>query len=146
MGDVFFKPSTLGSSNGGDALVVISQDCDLVPRQSGSKLERVLLLQGSVRSRHLLSKNDFEEKNTKKRTEVFLYSNQDYVIDWDIDNPKIYSLSSLDSTLLNEGYQRFARLRSLYALKLQQLFAANLTRVGTPVSPPFYWRIGVKVF
>jgi len=117
---------------------VISQACDL----QQDKSDAVLLLQGSLRARTW----DDSIKPVETRVDCFRFRGGDYVIEWDKVKLDAWQ-KPLAARRLKPGgpYLRIARLRSLPALKAQQIFASNLTRVGTLASPHMVFPVGIKV-
>lgn len=136
MGDIFVPADASGCP-----VVVISQSCDIARPDLNTSL---LLLTGRVIRRD--SEKDAKILHDEKtRSHLFLYPpnhtshDGDYIITWDLTHPLTYTIKSFYEEMpCDGGYARAWRLRAGYALKLQQEFAANLTRVGTPASPPYY--------
>jgi hypothetical protein len=136
MGDIFVPPDSSGRP-----IVVISQSCDIARPELSTTL---LFLCGSVIRRD--SERDVEKAHDDKmQSLLFFYPlnhdnhDGDHIIKWDLKNPLAYTIETFHKEVLcNGGYTRAWRLRTGYALKLQQEFAASLTRVGTPASPPYY--------
>lgn len=117
---------------------VISQACDLQQNKS----DGVLLLQGSLRVRSW----DDSIKPTETRVDCFRFRGQDYVIAWEKAKLDAWSRNLTDRRLTPGGaYLRIARLRSLPALKAQQIFASNLTRIGTLANPHMVVPVGIKI-
>ena len=117
---------------------VISQSCDLQQNNS----DTVLLLQGVL---HPRTWNDLI-KSQDTRLDCFRFRDHDYVIEWDKAKLDAWPKGLADRRLKPGGtHLRIAQLRPLPALKVQQIFAANLTRVGVRVNPHVVVPVGVKV-
>ena len=137
LGDIFLKRDT------NDLRVVISPDCDLVRRPSGTsripraKLTRVLTMGGK------LYKLDSKEAVAD---ELFIPDKIPYYIGW---NPKDLSTFPIQSKGALHGsvdFQYAGTLTPLYALKTQSLALADLSRIGLPVAPAFGVNADVRVW
>jgi|GEM_PF-2789802 len=143
LGDVIIKlpPEAAGNRfdfplGGLAAWVVITQACDI--QQSNS--DSFLLLQGTIKPRDWTSNISHDSVNT----DVFLWNDTEYSIDWAKAQVSAIKISTMEKRLKNGGgYARIARFRGVEALRLQNLFASNLTRVGLPVS--FHNRVEVGI-
>lgn len=132
LGDVIVK-ITLGDGDppeldGVNAMVVLSQSCDT----QQDNTDAFLLLKGVIRKRDWLA-------NVAKgslRTDVFIWRGSQYLIDWEKSKSTAVSFATAKGWLRKGGsHHRIARFRTVEALRLQQVFASNLTRVGTLVTP-----------
>lgn len=118
--------------------VVISQVCDL---QQG-KSDSVLLLSGTM------SPRDWDDafKVVDSRIDCFLWKDKEYSIDLEKSNLNAWGKELINRRLRVGGdFKRIGRLRDLPALKAQQLFSANLTRVGTLAAPHAVLPVGLTV-
>ncbi len=118
--------------------VVISQACDL---QQG-KSDVVLLLSGTM------SPRNWEEafKPAEDRIDCFIWSGREYSIDWQKANLNAWTRALANRRLKPGGtHQRIGRLRALPAMKAQNLFASNLTRVGTLAAPHAVIGVGLQI-
>ncbi len=138
LGDIFIKSSTQ------KVLMVISPACDLMfapetEREFPQEMS-IFLMPGNLQS---IDKNP---DNNLTRTELFYYENKPFRIVW--DNKSVISRKYKDiwTWFESERYLRIARLRTQFALEIQRTFAANLTRVGSPVKPPFWRNADVEVY
>ena len=66
-------------------------------------------------------------------------------IEWDVLAPETWLLDDLPRRL-DEGYRRVRRLRTPFALQLQQSFIGRLGRVGTLAALPARHAVGVRIF
>ncbi|MBX5032707.1 hypothetical protein [Rhizobium lentis] len=143
LGDVIVKlpPEAAGNQfsfplGGLPAWVVITQACDI--QQSNS--DSFLLLRGTIKVRDWTSNISRDSVNT----DVFLWNGTEYSIDWAKAQVSAIKISTMEKRLKQAGgYARIARFRGVEALRLQNLFASNLTRVGLPVS--FHNRVEVGI-
>ncbi|WP_142781930.1 hypothetical protein [Agrobacterium sp. T29] len=143
MGDVIVKlpPDTADNQfdfplGGLPAWVVITQACDIQQNNSDS----FLLLRGTIKVRDWTSNISRDLVNT----DVFLWNGTEYSIDWAKAQVSAIKISTMEKRLKKDGgYARIARFRGVEALRLQNLFASNLTRVGLPVS--FHNRVEVGI-
>lgn len=107
-------------------MVVITPDCDLVPRATGPKVKRLLTMDGELRS--------FDEESASADQFIF-YKNKPYSLRW---NPKalntfpVSGASSLDAL---KGVEFIGTLRPLYAQEVQRLALTDLGRIGLAVAP-----------
>ena len=70
------------------------------------------------------------------RTELFYLNGQPYRIYWEPKKIVAMEIGQFRDWYAQGGYARPVRIRLPYALEIQQAFASNLGRVGTPVAPP----------
>jgi hypothetical protein len=148
LGDVLFAktPKAAEDSDGESpsspslsALVVLTQACDLLQGNSTS----VLFVPGSI---HPYS-SKFHKKPEGSRTPVLRVGDKQYVIDWDVGSPVAWPAKEISSRMgANGEYDTVRRFRTLYALKMQQLFTGNLGRVGTPAPVPARYPVQLKIF
>lgn len=64
---------------------------------------------------------------------------------WDVLSPETWLLDDIPKRLA-DGYRKVRRLRTPFALHLQQSFIARLGRVGTMAALPDRYAVGVKVY
>jgi hypothetical protein len=119
--------------------VVISQVCDL---QQG-KTENLFMLEGAMSERSWTE----SIKAVDSRVDCFLWRNREYTINWKDSNLNTWSKTLADRRLKPDAgsHWRIARLRSLPALKAQQLFAARLTRIGTLATPHMVKPVSLRI-
>jgi hypothetical protein len=78
-------------------------------------------------------------------TDVFLHGGEQYQIEWQKARIAAWSTTLVDQRLAKNGdYLRIGRFRAVEALKLQQIFASNLTRVGTIAAPHPHIDVGIS--
>jgi hypothetical protein len=117
--------------------VVISQACDIAHGNS----DALLLLRGIIRKRDWTA----ALRNVPETTDVFLHGGEQYQIEWQKARIAAWSATLVDQRLAKNGdYLRIGRFRAVEALKLQQIFASNLTRVGTIAAPHPHTDVGVS--
>lgn len=138
LGDIFIKKGTH------EVLMVISPACDLMfapetKRDFPQELS-IFLIPGNLQP---IDKNP---EHNLMRTELFYHDNQLFRILWDNKNVVSKKYKDIWAWFETEKYLRIARLRIHFALEIQQAFAANLTRVGSPVKPPFWRTADVEVY
>ena len=138
LGDIFIKKNTH------EVLMVISPACDLMfapeTKRDFHQEMSIFLIPGNLQT---IEKNP--ERNLM-RTELFYFENQPFRIVWDNKYVISKKYNDLWSWFETEQYSRIARLRVHFALEIQQAFAANLSRVGSPVKPPFWRTADVEVY
>jgi hypothetical protein len=71
-----------------------------------------------------------------KRTELFEWGGATYRILWDAGHVFSVNLEEVQKWCEGKGYHRVARIGSVYALAMQQLWTSSLGRVGLMVTPP----------
>lgn len=143
LGDVIVKKPAGASGygfglDGVEALVVITQACDI----QQDNTDAFLMLRGTIHLRDWTA--DLAPIAT--RTDVFIWNGVDYSLDW--ERAKVVSLkrSTLQSRLgPNGGYARIARFRDVEALRIQNLFASHLTRIGVAVSFHHRAEVGLQL-
>ncbi len=120
LGDVYI------AATGDEARVIITQDCDLVPRKGGPNAKTVLTMTGSVKS--------FDQDATTADQFVFP-ADKPRSIKW---NPKDLRSCSFDgegSLRDDKAFEYYGTLRPIYAQEVQRQALADLSRVGLAVSP-----------
>lgn len=142
LGNIFIKDLNV--------YMVINAECDLVltTTPGGRVIDpelAVLVIQG-----RLVPHTEKDPNGTKSdvRIEFFERTEQDrkemFRITWYLDRLRAIKYGEFD--LKKEGYKLTCRLKLPYALKIQNAFASNLTRVGVPVAPPIYSALRVELF
>lgn len=121
-----------------EVLVVITQACDIQQRNT----DTFLMLKGVVHRRDWTA--DLSPLPT--RTDVFMWNNEDYSLDWEKAKVASVTASTLQNRLspTNGSHARIARFRDLEALRIQSLFASNLTRIGTAVGLHHRAEVGIE--
>ena len=134
LGDLFIRQKEK------EALIIINADCDLAHECDLS--DSIYLMPGRLQ----LLKDRIDENDTKKdRTELFATSGESYRIIWEIKKITTVTFAKAHTFLESNEYVWKARLRQPYALELQRIFAADLTRIGMPVPPPIIQPIGIQL-
>lgn len=122
------------------ARLIISPACDLVRNPPAQR--PVFVVQGSVDNLH-----DHPDTNDHDATECFLVDGDPLRINWDIDDGvRSITFSNLESQMSADGFERRARLRPIFAVAIQRLFADRLCRVGLPVAPPIGMTADVQLY
>jgi hypothetical protein len=120
LGDMFIKPDEKR------VLVVITPDCDLVPRGSGPKVKRLLTMDGELRS--------FDEASASADQFIF-YKNKPFSLKWNPKALQTFPVSGPGSLGSVKGAQFLGTLRPLYAQEAQRMALADLGRIGLSVAP-----------
>ena len=137
LGDIFRRA---GSH---DLRVVISPNCDLVMRPSGTsrtpqaKVPRVLTMAGTL--------YDIDSKQAVA-DELFMLDNAPHYIGWTPKDLQTFPINGLASMHGSADYSYVGTLTPLYALKAQSLALADLSRIGLPVAPAFGVSANVRVW
>jgi hypothetical protein len=119
------------------AFVVISQACDIVQK----KADTLLLLRGTIRPRDWTAALG----NPPETTDVFIHKGHQFLIEWKKAQITAWPALLADRRLKKDtgDHLRIGRFREVEALKLQQIFASNLTRVGTLAAPHPHTDVGM---
>lgn len=138
LGDIFIKKNTR------EVLMVISPACDLMFAPDTNRIFpqelSIFLIPGNLQ---VIEKNP--EPNLI-RTELFNFDNQSFRIVWDNKGVISKKYQEIWPWFETKEYSRVARLREQFALEIQRAFAANLTRIGSPVKPPFWRTADIEVY
>ena len=116
--------------------VVMNPACDLqyAPKRRDPKLEiSVILMKG-----HLEAITQPRSNSQGMRMELLQFNNKNWRILWDHQQVESVPLGKFDEWKKHGHYKRIARLSLPHGLKLQQMWLAELGRVGLPVNLPFY--------
>jgi hypothetical protein len=135
-----WKPGhALQLTEGMEILVVLSQACDILQ----CKTDSFLFLRGALQKRKW---ND-DVTDPDSGTDVFYIDQEKFRINWKKAQITAWSVAQANIRLSpkNGKYVRIARFREVEALRLQNLFASNLTRVGTFATPHQHWNFGVRL-
>ena len=131
LGDIFFNEGPT------KAIVVLSADCDLSFSPGADRSlplsASVLLVPGRPQSM-----NRSTARQDTDSTHGFEHESEIFRIDWSFKDYATVPIGSLIEYLRDQGFDTcsHSRLRTHYALQLQQRFANRLFRVGAPVTPP----------
>ena len=140
LGDVFFNEGPT------KAIVVLSADCDLSFAPGADRSlplsAPVLLVPGRPQSMNRSTPNQSTDS-----THGFEHESEIFRIDWSFKDYETVRIGSLKKYLCDQGFDTYShnRLRTHYALQLQQRFANRLFRVGAPVSPPIHMMLNGSV-
>lgn len=116
--------------------VVMNPSCDLQysPKRRDPKFEiSVLLMKG-----HLEAITQPRSNSRSVRMELLQFNNKFWRVIWDQQQIESVPLKKFDEWKKHGHCKRVARLSLPYSLKLQQMWLAELGRVGLPVNLPFY--------
>ena len=142
LGDVFLAPPLIVPAVGEAparseqyAYVVLSQACDL----KHGNADTVLLLKGSVQlyDRPL-------RKSASPRTPIMYVNDRKFSVDWNLLAVETWRVDDIPEKVAS-GFERVRRLRTPFALQLQQAFIGRLGRVGTLAALPTRYRAGVRI-
>ncbi|MCA9107189.1 MAG: hypothetical protein H6877_08135 [Rhodobiaceae bacterium] len=120
LGDMFIKPDEKR------VLVVITPDCDLVPRGSGPKVKRLLTMDGELRS--------FDQDSASADHFIF-YKNKPFSLKWNPKGLQTFPVSGTGSLGNITGAEFIGTLRPLYAYEAQRIALTDLGRMGLSVAP-----------
>jgi hypothetical protein len=137
LGDIFAKNARK------PVYVVMNPACDLqyAPSRRDPKLENsVLLMHGRLESLKKPRSN-----SSGLRMEWLMFGKQNWRVAWEHQRVESVPLANFDKWRKKNGYKRIARLSLPYSLKLQQMWLAELGRVGLPVNLPFYDAFDVQL-
>ena len=131
------KPPHL--EGGMEILVVLSQACDILQCKS----DTFLFLRGFIQER----KWSDDIGDPQSGTDIFYFNKQRFRINWEKAKITAWHVNQTSIRLSpkNGRFLRIARLREVEALRLQNLFASNLTRVGTYAAPHQHWNVGLRI-
>ncbi len=128
-----------------DLFLVITPQCDLEIRpakgkeaQMEPKTGSILLLPG-----YLFPLDEKIPDRFKAHTELYKRGEKVYQIGWDVKDARAIPHGDFTKWASSKKLEREARLRQTFALDIQRSFAADLSRIGTPVMPPIYQPISV---
>jgi hypothetical protein len=120
LGDMFIKPAEKR------VMVVITPDCDLVPRGTGPKVKRVLTMDGELRS--------FDQESASADQFIF-YKDKAFSLKWSPKTLNTFAVSGGGSLGSLAGVEFLGTLRPLYAQEVQRLALTDLGRIGLAVAP-----------
>lgn len=120
LGDLFIKPREK------KVMVVITPDCDLVPRTGGTKVSRFLTMDGELRS--------FDQESASADQFIF-YKKKAYGLKWNPKGLNTFPVSGVGSLASMRGVEFLGTLRPLYAQEVQRIALTDLGRIGVTVAP-----------
>jgi hypothetical protein len=137
LGDIFTKP------NSADVYFVTNPECDLEFTPDGKRLldptDSILVIPGVLKTLEEAPPEAF-------RTDLFRRDDNWFRILWFPKRVRTFALGTVADELAKEGWVRVARLRMPFSLELQHTFTSQFSRVGTPVTPPFYRSVTARVY
>ena len=138
-GDLFVEP------NERTVYMVATPECDLAfggPRAFPHG-RSVVLIPGTMERSDAL----FEKRGENRvRTELFMWQDQRWRIEWRLKQAQAVRLSQFRAWLRDNGIKHGGQIRFEFAADIQRSYAADLTRVGLPVSPPLVRQCKVSVY
>jgi len=138
LGDVFVNSLST------QLLMVSNPACDLAFTPDDERLpdpdDSIVLIPGKLEQLGSAS------ASAGLRTELFEHDGKSYRVLWQPKRVKTIAHKKAADWLESNGFTRVARLRVPFSLEIQHHFAANLTRVGVPVPPPFYRPLCVALY
>jgi hypothetical protein len=120
LGDIYIR------SKDKRLLVVITPDCDLVSRNGKQKVDRVLTMDGELRS--------FNDESSSADEFIF-YKQKPYSVRWNPKGLNTYPVSGKGSLDELTGIELLGTLRPLYAQEVQRQALSDLGRIGLAVAP-----------
>ena len=120
LGDIYAE------SAGSAVRVVITPDCDLVPRKGKVRAVNLLTMGGRLRN--------FDEDNASADSFIFR-DNKPFSVKWDPKDLKTFQIEPDQVRQELEGLSFVGTFNSLYAQEVQRQALTDLSRVGVAVSP-----------
>ena len=131
LGDLFVAP------NGNSVRMVISPDCDLVPRDGNPGASRLLTIGGKIRG--LQEAGAFAGE--------LIFHNTPKAIQWNFKDLMTHEFGDTAALDVNDtAYRFFASMRPMSAQTIQKTVLADLSRVGLVVPPTVDVGAPVKVY
>ncbi|MYK30199.1 MAG: hypothetical protein F4051_00300 [Boseongicola sp. SB0670_bin_30] len=131
LGDVFVSP------NHKRVRMVISPDCDLVPRNENPAAARIVTIGGSIRGLH----------EAHAWAGELIFHNSPRAIKWNNKDLMTHEFGDCSSLLVDgKPYEYFASLRQMPAQTIQKAVLADLSRVGLAVPPTVDFGAPVTVY
>ena len=86
-------------------------------------------------------------KKDRPRTELFLLNGHAYRIEWILKQATTVALMDV-AAWQTEGKatRRIARMQFAFAAEIQRAYAADLTRIGSPVTPPLAQSLSARIY
>jgi hypothetical protein len=138
LGDIFAKNAR------SPVYVVMNPACDLQysPGRRDPRFEvSVLLMHGTLESLKKPRSN-----SSGLRMEWLQFGRGTWRVAWEHQRLQTMPLQDFEKWRKKNGYDRIARLSLPYSLKLQQMWLAELGRIGLPVSLPFYDAFDIQLY
>lgn len=120
MGDLYVKAAEK------KVLLVITPDCDLVPRGSGPKVKRLLTMDGDLRS--------FDDKSASA-DQFIVYKSKPYALKWNPKGLNTFPVEGSGALQKLSGVEALGTLRPQYAQEAQNLALTDMGRPGLSVVP-----------
>ena len=133
LGDLFISPRD------SSVRIVISQDCDLVPRKGGPAASRILTIGGKIRG--LEEDRAFADELIVRKTPKAIKWNFKDLMTHEFGDPATLDVGGTEGT-----YAFFASMRPMSAQTIQKEALASLSRVGAAVPPTVAVGAPVRVY
>lgn len=148
LGDIFFINKELKTAAVNTAYVVLSPSCDLVrPDVLKERNASIFLCQGDVK---ILKPSAVLKEVDGLHSVILRYPYEggpQFVISWQKKQLLVWRSEDIEGLKCGDKseYRHVGRLRPLYALQLQHLVTADLSRVGVQRPPDVYFPHGIEV-
>lgn len=140
-GDIFVEEKTK------TAFMVATPECDLAfgGTRAFPEDRSVMLIPGKLVCADIPFQKGTE---TRLRTELFEWDENRWRIEWYIKKAKTIPLQEFKEWAEDEGIprRRVKQIRFPFAAEIQQVYAADLTRVGVPVTPPLFQTLQATIY
>jgi hypothetical protein len=140
-GDVLRWKNPETGANTDTVSLVVTPACDL----TRDGVENALLLCGTLKS---LAPSEWSYGANETKTAIVIAGDDErFCIKWNLK--KIHTHASTElKKWVSEGakLERFARLRTTYAIELQQKLLTDLGRIGQPANPPGTFPVTLSLF
>jgi hypothetical protein len=113
-------------AGGTEARVIITPDCDLVPRKGRPNAQTVLTMGGSLQS--------FDKENTSADQFVFP-GEKPHSVKWNPKDLRSFPFDGAGSLREEAAFTYYGTLRPIYAQEVQRVALTDLSRVGLAVAP-----------
>ncbi len=131
LGDLFI------ASNGQDIRMVITPDCDLMPRKDGPSAVRILTIGGKI----------WGMQAAQALAGELLFRNSPKAVRWNYKDLMTHEFNDISALAVGEtSYSYFGSLREMPAQTVQKTALADLSRVGLASPPPVDVGAPVTVF
>lgn len=146
LGVIFYKDEQ------NPVLMVVNADCDLIFTEKGDRFPTTVLTLVTGRlidvdkNKEKLEDHDIQFFQPPRDGSKSINIQKPFHIKWELKNAIFCEYLKLPAFIEKSGFRPIALLKNPFALKVQQAYANNFSRIALPISPPIQSQIKISVY